>query len=535
MAALPLFGVAFARAQGQGAAQPAASTSTSTAASTLTSTSASIVGSASASSSSTPTEPDDDDVESTNASPDDNGGEGKLNLHYELETVRIRGNKRTRDRIILRYVPFRPGDELDVDDDRLEQIRFRLLGTGYFSDVQLSLSKGPRRGVVILNIDVVERNTLVVNDLWLGASADATPEGRHRPFTAFGGVDVAENNFFGTGIAVSAAIAVADRQQGYRLRFADPTFLGSKWIVSASLLYNNARDFFGVSGVLSDNQPNAGACDCAVATYTRRGGEIGAGLDLSTSARFRLGYHLELIEASLPRAASEQRGYVAVEPIAFHLIDGRSVLSYLSVALDDDTRDDPVLPTQGHFVQLGSDFGLSPLGSDYSFLRLQTRVQQWWTLPWKEHVFRLDVFGGAVFGDAPLFMRFYVGDLSDFLPDRALDLNFDRRPPPNFLRTTVTWMRYEEFAARVNGEYRIPIYRGHRSIYGIDFFGSGGFFLLGSARDFNDPAAGYHGFSRIPIDLTFNVGVRMQTSAGGFAFAFSNIIGFLPIRSTGGP
>ncbi|MEO7095074.1 MAG: BamA/TamA family outer membrane protein, partial [Polyangiales bacterium] len=429
----------------------------------------------------------------------------------------------------------RPGDDLDVDDERLELTRFRLLGTGYFSDVQLSLSKGPRRGVVILNIDVVERNTIVINDLWLGLGADATPNGSSRPFTAFGGVDVAENNFYGTGISIGAAFAMADKQQAYRLRFADPSFLGSKWIVSTSLLYNNARDFLGTRDVLFDAPPGElPFTDYAIVRYTRTGGEVGAGLDISTSARLRANYHLEVINALLPLAASHRRG-LDVEPISFHLIGGRSILSYLSVQLDDDTRDDPILPTQGHFVQLGSDFGLPSLGSDYSFLRLQARAQQWWTLPWKEHVVRLDVFGGAVFGESPLFMKFYVGDLSDFLPDRALDLNFDRRPPPNFLGTNIVEMRYEDIAFRLNGEYRIPIYRGHRSIYGVDFFGSAGIFALASQRDFKDPARGYRGFSRVPMDLTFNVGVRMQTSAGGFAFALSNAIGFFPIRNEARP
>jgi hypothetical protein len=37
------------------------------------------------------------------------------------------------------------------------------------------------------------------------------------------------------------------------------------------------------------------------------------------------------------------------------------------------------------------------------------------------------------------------------------------------------------------------------------------------------------------MDLTGNLGLRMQTSAGGFAFAFSNVIGFFPIRSEARP
>jgi outer membrane protein assembly factor BamA len=404
--------------------------------------------------------------------------------------------------------------------------------------VQLSLAKGSRRGLVVLNVDVVERNTIVVNDFWLGLSADATPDGQSRPLTAFGGADVAETNFFGTGISIGAAVAVADRQQAYRLRFVDPSFLHSAWVVSATVLYNNARDFFGTRDVLYDPPPGeVENTDFAVAPYTRTGFELGAGYDLGTSTRLRGGYHLEVIDASLPAAASDRRG-LDREPIEFHLIDGRSVLSFVSIALDDDTRDDPILPTRGHSLQLGADLGLSTLGSDYSFLRFQGRASQYWTLGWggeNRHVFRLDGFVGAITGDAPLFMQFYVGDLSDFLPDRALELNFDRRPPPNFLHTDVVEMRYEDLAARLVGEYRIPLYRGHRAVYGIDLFGSAGFYALASRRDLTTPPRGYEGFARFPVDLTFNLGLRISTNAGGFVLTLANAIGFFPIRSEARP
>jgi outer membrane protein insertion porin family len=456
---------------------------------------------------------------------------GKLGVRYVLEGIRVRGNSRTRDRTILRYVPFRAGDEIDLDDTRLELTRYRLLGTGYFSDVQLSLAKGSRHGAVHLDIEVVERNTIVINDVWLGLSADVTPSGDARPLTAYGGADVAETNFYGTGILLGGAVAVADRQSAYRLRFTDPSFLGSKWIVTTSLVSNNARDFLGTRNVLWEGAENESA-DYAIVRYRRRGGMLGIGYDLSPSTRLMAHYNIETIDASVPRVASHHRGF-DIEPIDFHLIDGRSLLSYVSVQLDDDTRNDPVLPSRGHHLQLAGDFSLTTFGSDYSFLRAQIRGSQWWQVGRHEHVFRLDGFAGAVVGDAPLFMRFFVGDFSDFLPNRVLDLNFDRRPPPNFLRTSIVEMRYEDFAARVLAEYRIPLHRSHRSVYGVDLFASAGFFSLLSRRDVVSPARGYSGLGKIPIDLNFNIGVRISTKAGGFVLAIANAVGFLPIHQSG--
>ncbi len=517
------------RAGAQAGAKPVASGSASSAV-----PSASVAPSASVSPSGSVTpEPEPEPPPAPEACPPVEGG-SKLGVRYELESVRIRGNKRTLSRVILRHVPFRPGDEIDVEDQRLELTRYRLLGTGYFSHVEISLSKGPRRGVVILNIDVVERNTIVINDLWMGLSADASAEGKSRPLTAYGGVDFAENNFLGTGIALGGALAVADRQSAYRIRFVDPSFLGSKWIVGTTLLYNDGRDFFGTRDVRYEPPPGeTETTDYAVLKYRRFGGEIALGYDLSTSVRFRGAFHLEGIDAEIPRAASHRRG-LDIEPIDFHLLPNRSYLTFFSVELDHDTRDDPFLPTLGRHVEVGADFGVPTLASDYTFLRLQVHGSFWFPLG-RGHVLRLDGFLGSAFGDAPFFMRFFVGDLSEFLPDRVLDLNFDRRPSPSLLRTNVVEMRYEELAARALAEYRIPLYRGTRSIYGIDLYGSAGFFVLGSRRDVTDPARGYSGFARVPIDLNFNLGVRISTNVGGFTLSLANSIGFLPIRTGATP
>jgi len=96
----------------------------------------------------------------------------EASLRYLIEEIEIQGNTRTRRRVVEHFVPFHRGDVLDVDDPALELTRYRLLGTGFFRDVQLSLRKGSARGRVILVIEVTERNTLVVTDLAMGLSAD---------------------------------------------------------------------------------------------------------------------------------------------------------------------------------------------------------------------------------------------------------------------------------------------------------------------------------------------------------------------------
>jgi outer membrane protein insertion porin family len=454
-------------------------------------------------------------------------------LRYHLDGIEIRGNDRTADRVVLRYVPFRNGDVLDVDDPELELTRYRLLGTGFFSSVQLSLRKGSERGSAILVVEVVERNTFIVQNLWMGVAADEDEEGNAEPISAYVGLRAAETNLAGTGIALGAGIALAADQLSLRTDFADPTFAGTDWSATAHVHYIDARDFFGNRDVLFESPllEQREVTDYAVVAYRRFGGSLGAGHDLSVSTQFALDYRLEQIDATVPTAASHIRGDTR-EPIHFDILPGESALSTLEARLIYDTRDAPFLPTRGSLASVSVMLGMPPLGSEYSFQRVEASAQHWWSLPWR-HVVRAELFAGGIAGDAPFFEKYYVGDFSDLLPDRLLGLNPDRRQPPNILGTSIVEVRYGDFAAKLEGEYRIPLYRGRGSVYGIDLYTAGGLYAVATRSEFADPASGYAGFSKIPVDLTYNLGLRIDTSVGGLTVAFSNLLGLLPARGDG--
>jgi outer membrane protein assembly factor BamA len=458
-------------------------------------------------------------------------------VRYLIEGIEVRGNTKTRQSVVEHYVPFHRGDVLDVDNPALELTRYRLLGTGFFRDVQLSLRKGSARGRVILVIEVTERNTLVVTDLAMGLSADTDADGNPRPLAAFAGVAVAERNLAGSGITLGSALALSQGattdeaidQYALRVRFFDPAFLGSRWAFAGELLYNNALDFFGNPPVFVDQPGQSSPSSYAVVKYTRSGGQLGVGYPTSLATRVWLSYRLESIgDVEIPNAAAANYGGV-LEPIDFKILPGRSVLSTLRALLEYDTRNHPWLPTRGWLASAALELSLAPAGSDYPYERLDLKAHRWWPLP-HGHVLGLDLFVGAIAGDAPFFEQYYVGDLTDFQPGRLLGLNFDRRPSPNFLHTAIEQVRYAEYALKLNAEYRIPIYRGSRSVYAIDVFGSFGAFMLAGPREVNRPAPQYTGLSRIPIDLTANIGFRVDTSLGGFVFTFANMLGFLPLR-----
>jgi outer membrane protein assembly factor BamA len=461
----------------------------------------------------------------------------RYRVRYALEGIELRGNERTADRVILRYVKFRAGDVLDVDDPEIELTKYRLLGTGFFASVQLSLRKGSRRGAAVLVIDVVERNTFIVQDLAIGVAADEDTAGNSEPLSAYLGLQVAETNLAGTGITLGAGIGLATDQLALRTWFADPAFIGSSWSARASLLYTDARDFFGNRSVIFEAPDllQREVTDYAVVAYKRFGGSIGVGRDLGVASALQLEYGLEQVDALVPTAASHLRGNAdddgrdvgAREPIDFDVLPGKSVLSTLRATLSYDSRDVPFLTKKGTRASASLTLGVPPLGSSYGYQRVELSWQRWWQLPWK-HVVRLETFAGGIGGDAPFFEKFYVGDFSDLLPDRILGLAPDRRQPPNLLGTDIVEVRYGDFAGKIEGEYRIPLYTGKSGVYGIDVFTAVGLYAVAGERELSDPPPGYHGFSRVPIDLSYNLGLRVDTSLGGLTLAFSNLLGLIP-------
>ena len=85
----------------------------------------------------------------------------------------------------------------------------------------------------------------------------------------------------------------------------------------------------------------------------------------------------------------------------------------------------------------------------------------------------------------------------------------------------------------LSAEYRIPLYRGGAAVYGIDLFASAGVYGIAELRSFTQPPSGYRGFARVPLDLDFNLGLRVDTAAGGIRLGVSTLVGFIPFRTEG--
>jgi len=165
-------------------------------------------------------------------------------------------------------------------------------------------------------------------------------------------------------------------------------------------------------------------------------------------------------------------------------------------------------------------------GSDYEFSKFTLTHDTHFPLG-RGHSIRLGVFAGLIMGEAPFFDQFFVGDFSAFIPSRVLGLNFAHLHP-NLLETSVQEMRYEDLAGSINVEYSIPFYRGHRFFYGIDGFVGVGLFALASRQDLRTDPKGYQGFEVVPMDLTADIGVRVDTEIGVFVVSLGNLFRLIP-------
>lgn len=439
---------------------------------------------------------------------------------YRIERIVVRGNHKTESALILGEIGLHPGDLIVASDGRVEAARIRLLSLGFFLDVRLALGKGTGRGDAVLNIDVEERGTVILNALYLGSSAA----------TAFwGGLDVAENNLLGRGISLGTGfvassrpdVAEADRDLGARIRTLVPPLGGTGLMLSGTGLIVSGSEFFRVQGPDDSADPK----NFVALRYRRVGGIVGIGRALTQSARVFLDFREEGLSTSLPTLRAGVGAGGAAIPVRFGVPEDFSRIGTVTATIDYDTRSDPLVPRAGSHAALSVEGATSSLLSNFEFLKLVVQGS-FYRPTHRGHIIGLHTFGGALFGEAPFFDQFFIGDMNLLLPPRALGLNFSTQPSRGILGAAIAGHRYDNFAARVLVEYAVPLWRRHRLVYSGDAFVALGAFGMGSKGAFRDPAR--TGLAAWPVDMTGDLGVRLDTMVGVFTLSFANALGRIP-------
>jgi outer membrane protein insertion porin family len=471
---------------------------------------------------------------------DDESDEDVPRVRYFLEDVRIEGSTRTRPHLIRDYVPFERGDVIDPESDDLEAIAWGVRGTGWFSRVRIRLERGSQRGWVDLVIEVEDRNTVVVNQFLMGISEGlSSSRDVNADVLPYVGFSIAETNLLGSGNAITLTGLMSQTQQAVRVGYQAPQFLRSRYTLRLSTSFHSGREFYGNVSLFSASCPPGGPSGCidelerhnVVVFYRRSSVAAGIGRTVGSSFHWGVDWVADVLNvSSIPDAASEVRGD-AIVPIDFAVAPGRTLVSSLRASLVFDRRDDPNLTRRGVLVRVQGDVGSRLFGGRYDYSRLQTTVRGWIPLP-RRQVLRLSMFAGIITGDAPFFTLFHVSDLTDLIPSRVLEMDIDRRGAPNLLGTSVSVMRAEEFAARADVQYEVALQRGapRAALRGINGFANVGLYMLSDLSELSFPPSGFRGASRFPVDLTFDLGLRIDTDIGLFEIGFSNLLGFINLR-----
>jgi hypothetical protein len=432
---------------------------------------------------------------------------------YTIEQVVVRGNRKTEASLILGVLAdagLRQGDTVGASDARVDSARFRLLALGYFLDARLSVQRGSKRGSVVLLAEVEERGTIVISELF--ASTSSATE-------FWGGADIAETNFLGRGISLGGGLVASTKPVvlgaasglGLRLHASVPERQGlGGFGLSVTGLFNDGSEFYRVSGAPDDGDPGR-----FVAVRTRRaGGILGVTKNLTRSLRGSLDFREEVLSATYPPVPAG----VAID---FDVKQGASRVGTVTAGLEYDTRSDPVLPRSGVRLTGTVEGATGLLGSSYDYVKGVLGASLYHKV-WRDHAIGLHLFGGAIVGEAPYFDRFFIGDLNLLLPRRALGINFSTQPSRNLLGTDIAGHRYDDYAARIMLEYAIPVWRHHGFVYGGDAFAAVG--LLGQASDGDLMPAGGLTWQKLPIDLTADLGLRLDTYIGIFTISIANAL-----------
>jgi hypothetical protein len=471
------------------------------------------------------------------ASEDRHADQVSSQVRYVLEGIVVAGNKRTKAHVVRKFVPLKQGDFLDPESPELLATEWRLMGTGWFDSVDIRLERGAERGYVVLVVEVKERNTVVIEQLVAGLSKGvAQTTDRGRTLFPWFGFKITETNLAGLGIRLSGTALASEFQQGGRLDLRYPKLIKSEYGIRFGTYFLNGREFYGNNPLVSvpcgmPTCPDTSVVTNAVVRYRRGGFMVGTGKEFTSKLRYSLDWIGDIVSVlSRPEAASEVVGN-EIKPIDFAIQDGRSFVSSLRFALTFDKRDDPGITKEGVLFVGDVILGTRALGSDYDFIKLDVWVRRWWRLPWG-HTIRLGFFGGAAFGNTPFFYLFHISDLTDLIPSRFLEMQLDSRPPPNLLGTSIENNYLGELAWRLDVGYDVPVYervreRGLREVNLYALIGLLSLADLRGQRTGFGAISGYSGFSRYPLDLTFDVGFRFDTRVGVFQVGFSTLLGFI--------
>jgi outer membrane protein insertion porin family len=336
-----------------------------------------------------------------------------------IEKIDIRGNTKTKDRVIRRELAVSPGEVFDMV--RVNLSKQRLEGLQYFEKVDAR----PEATDVLyhknLIINVEEKNT---GNLTVGAGFSSVD-------ALVGFAEVSQGNFdlfhppwfTGGGQKIRLRAQLGTERQDYELEFMEPWFLQRKLMLDVNLFYRDL-DFLSINDLYRE-------VDAGVRVSLTRA--LG-----SDFLRGTVGYSLEDIgiifnqQQVSPSTSTAEMGQVlpgVPPPVPDALLEqsGYSLVSKIFGSLICDTRGPGFLPEKGQLSTLTAEMA-GPFGGSKDYYKLELKTHWHFKGLFPGHV--LELLGGTGVADTydstasvPFYDRFYLGGLFSLRGFRYHDIS----------------------------------------------------------------------------------------------------------------
>ncbi len=341
---------------------------------------------------------------------------GTMDLVYDLEEgqpsyiekIEIRGNIKTRDRVIRRELAVSPGEVFNMV--RVEISRERIRGLTFFDRVETNVD--PTEG------EVENRKNLVLaveegqsGNLYMGAGLSSVE-------SIFGFVGLTQSNFdlfnppyfTGGGQKLRLQLTIGTEQQLAEMRFVEPWFLGRRLEFNFDLYHRNIE------------------YNSTVYSQRETGGRIGFYKQLISSLRGGISYTLEDIGIDFgsqrlqtnllvrPLGGGAREIVVVPPSVSPELAreQGSWLISKIGLRLDFDRRGPGLLPDRGFRTQITSEVGGGVFGGESDFYKLDFEGSYYLRGFARGHVLELVGKIGVIepYGDSAythIWDRFYLG------------------------------------------------------------------------------------------------------------------------------
>jgi len=305
-----------------------------------------------------------------------------------IEDIEIKGNTKTKDKVIRRELRVYPGEKFD--GRKVRKSKERLNRLGFFDEIRLSTEPGSETNYVDLIVDVKEAKTGYVS---FGGGYSSIEE-----FVGF--VEIRQRNFdyknfstfTGDGQDLSLMVSMGTLSDRYQLSFTNP------WIFDTPLSFG--FDAYQKGHKKEDNVGYA---------YEQKvtGGALRLGREFGDYIEAGLAYRFESVEISDVDTSASQ---------ALKDEEGTADLSSGIVSASYDKRDNALSPRKGFYFRNTFQTTGGPFGGDRDFTKYFGRLSIY-VPAINRSVLELRLRTGFAdpFGDTnkiPLYERFFAGGAS---------------------------------------------------------------------------------------------------------------------------